>query len=60
MKCLAAASDKSGSCPEDYAMTCDAATTSNDPLCTCGFETDAPRATYFDIAPVFEKNAVRN
>jgi hypothetical protein len=59
MECVAAAADKSSTCNEDYAMTCDAVTTSNDLLCTCGFKTNAARATYFDMGPVFEKNAVR-
>jgi hypothetical protein len=60
MQCVAASSDKSGTCEEDAAMTCDAPTTSNDLLCTCGFKAGSARASIFDMAPVFEKNAVRS
>lgn len=41
-------------------MTCDQVTDSNDLLCTCGFNPTSPRATYLDLAPVFDQNAVRS
>ena len=57
MTCVAAAEDKWSTCNEQAVITCDTITTSNDVLCTCGFQEDAPNAAYRDIAPLFEKNA---
>ena len=59
MECVAAAEDRYGSCTEMSTMECDEETTSSDLLCTCGFKADSPRANYLDLAPVFEKNALR-
>lgn len=60
MQCVGAASDKFSTCNVDFDMSCDSITTSNDLLCTCGFKTNTSRSMYFDMAPVFEKNAVRS
>lgn len=60
MECVSAALDKWGSCTEDTTMTCDEVTTSTNVLCTCGFKNGAARESYMDLAPVFEKNAVRS
>lgn len=59
MECVAASEDRYGTCTVQSSVECSSVTTGNDLLCTCGFKTNSSRSEYFDMAPVFEQNAVR-